>query len=93
MVRQWVYMMVEGTEERGNCGQEGRHHNALLYADDGMVASSDPRWLQGAFSTLVGLFNRVGLQTNVEKIVGMVCQSCQADGTQSEVAYGRHMRG
>ena len=49
------------------------HQAALLYADDGMVASSDPACLQGAFNALVGLFDRVGLQTNVGKTVGMVC--------------------
>ena len=37
-----------------------------------MVASLDPRWLQSAFSTLVGLFDRVGMRTNVGKTVGMV---------------------
>ena len=53
-----------------------------------MVASSDPQWLQGAFSTLVGMFNRVGLRTNVGKTVGMVCLQCQVAVTQSEAAYG-----
>ena len=45
---------------------------SLFYADNGMVASSDPGWLQGAFNTLVGLFDRVGLQINVGKTVGTV---------------------
>ena len=62
-------------------GQEGRHQAALFYANDGMVASSDPGWLQGAFNVLVGLFDRVGLRTNVRKTVGMVCHPCQAAGT------------
>ena len=65
--------MVEGAEERGRSGQEGRHQNALLYADDGTVVLSDPRWLQVDFSTFVGLFYRVGLRTNDGKTVGMVC--------------------
>ena len=60
---------------------------------DGMVAPSDPRWLQGYFITLVVLFDRVGLRKNVGKTVGMVCCLCQAAGTQSEVAYGRRMTG
>ena len=38
-----------------------------------MVALSDPRWLQGVFNTMVGLFERVGLQTNAGKTVGTVC--------------------
>ena len=45
VVRHWVSVMVEGAEERGNCGKEGRHQNSLLYADNGMVAPSYIRWL------------------------------------------------
>ena len=41
VVRHWVSVMVEGAEERGERGKEGRYQNELLYADDGMVASSD----------------------------------------------------
>ena len=93
MVRHWGTVMVEGVEERGERGQEGRHQNALFYADDVMVASSDPRWLQGAFSNLVGLFDRVGLRTNVGKTVGMVCHPCQAAGTQLEASYRRQITG
>ena len=58
-----------------------------------MVASLDPQWLQGAFSTLVGLFDRVILRTNFGKTVGMVCRPCQVAGNQSEAAYGRWMTG
>ena len=72
VVRHWVTVMVEGAEERGERGQEGRHHNALFYAEYGIVVSLDLRWLQGEFSTLVGLFDRVGLRTNVRYTVGMV---------------------
>ena len=61
VVRHWVEVMVEGAEERDECGQEGGHKNALFYADDGMAALSDPQWLQGELSTLVGLFNSVSL--------------------------------
>ena len=93
MARHWVKVMVESVEEQGEHGQEVRHHNSLSYADDGTVASSEPRWLQSAFSTLVGLFDRVGLKNNVGKTVGMVCHPCQATGTQSEAAYGRRMTG
>ena len=46
VVRHWVMLSVEEADTRGERGQEGRHQAALFYADDGMVASSDPRWLQ-----------------------------------------------
>ena len=43
------------------------------------------------FSTLVGLFYRVEMKTNVGKTFEMVCHSCQAEGTQSEAAYKQQM--
>ena len=66
---------------------------ALFYSDDGMVASSDPVWLQGAFNALVGLFYRVGLQTNVGKTVGMVSHPCQSAGNLTTETYGRRIMG
>ena len=91
VVRHWVTGVIVDVEERGELGKEGRHQAALFYADDGMVTSSDPQWLHGAFNTLVGLFDRVGLRGNVGKTVGMVCHPCQAVGTLSEAAYRRRV--
>ena len=49
-------------------GQEGAVKEGLatsiFYADDGLVASKESAHLQGAFDSLTGLFNQVGLQTN-----------------------------
>ena len=45
VVRHWVTVVVEGSEDQGERGQEGRHQAALFYADNGTVASSDLRWL------------------------------------------------
>ena len=93
VVRHWVTVAVEGMEERGERGQEGRHQASFFYAEDGMVTLPDPRWIQGAFSTLVDLFDRLVLRTNVGKTVCMVCRPFQAVGNQLEVAYGRRMTG
>ena len=79
--------------ERGERGQEGRQQATLFYADNDIVASSDPRWLQSAFDILVVLFDRVGLKTNVRKTVGMSLRPCQAAGNQLEVAYRRRTTG
>ena len=46
VVCHWVMLAVEEAEKRGERGKEGRHQAALFYVDDGMVASSDPHWLQ-----------------------------------------------
>ena len=58
-----------------------------------MVALSDPAWLQGTFNALVGLFDRLGLQTNAGKTVGMVCHPCQAAGNITQAAYRRRLTG
>ena len=50
----------------------GRNCGAFYYADDGLVASTEPNWLKGAFDTLTGLFNIMGLQKNVCETSGMV---------------------
>ena len=93
VVRHWVTGIIADTEARGNLGQEGRHQAVLFYTDDGMVALSEPRWLQGAFNTLVGMFDRVGLRKNIRNTVKMVCHLCQAAGNLSTEAYGRRVTG
>ena len=42
VVRHWVTGVIAEVEEWGELGKEGRHQVALFYADDGMIASSDP---------------------------------------------------
>lgn len=66
---------------------------ALFFTDNGLIASTDPDWLQGAFETLIGLFNRMGLRTNVGKTVRMICLPCHVVGNNSEVAYEWWMKG
>ena len=67
VVRNWVNGLVDEAEAKGETGREGRHQSAVFYADDGMVVLSDPAWIQGAFTALVGVFDRVGLRTNDER--------------------------
>ena len=72
VVRHWVNGLVDEDEENGETGREGRHQLAVFYADNGIVVSSDPAWLQVDFNALVAIFERVGLLTNVRKTVSMV---------------------
>ena len=70
----------------------GRHQSAVFYAEDDMVVSSYPAWLQGVFNTLVSIFDRVGLLTNIRKTVSMVCHPCRAGaGNRTEEAYSRRI--
>ena len=45
-------------------GREGQHCDTFFYTDDGLVASTDPEFLQGYFDTLTGIFNIVRLREN-----------------------------
>ena len=65
----------------------------FFYADDGLVASTDPGWIQSVFDTLTGLFEQVGLQINVKKNVRIVCKLCQAAEIWSDEAYTRKNTG
>ena len=48
----------------------------FFYADDGLLASMRPTRLQAALGMLMGLFDRVGLRTKVNNMVGVVYQNC-----------------
>ena len=86
--------LVDEAEAKGETGREGQHQLAVFYADDGMVVSLDPAWLQGVFNALVAIFDRVGLLTNVGKTVSMVFHPCRAGaGNRIEEAYGRRLTG
>ena len=72
----------------------GGHFSAVFYADDGMVGATDPKWLQGAFSALVAIFDRVGLLTNVDKTVSMACQPCWVgSGNRTAEGHRRQITG
>ena len=65
----------------------------FFYADNGMVASTNPGCIQTVFDTLTGIFDQVGLNKNVRKIVGMVLRPCQAAEVRADKAYTRRMKG
>ena len=71
----------------------GSEYHADCLPDVGPQVHPIKQAIQGAFNTLVGLFNRVVLQTNLGKTVGMVCHPFQAAGNQLEAAYGRRIMG
>ena len=61
--------------------------------DDGLVASTNPGWMQYVFDTLIGIFDRVGLWTNIRKEVGMLCKPYWAYMVHSDEAYTRKIMG
>ena len=62
-----------------------------FYEDNGLVASIDTVWLQWLFSVMIGLFERVGLRTNMVNMVVMVCQPVPIIGRHYTPSHGRQM--
>ena len=70
-----------------------RHRAAIFYVDYGLVVLTDPVWLQRSFDTMTRLFDRVGLQTNFGKTVGIIFRPFWSAGNQLEAAYKLWMMG
>ena len=83
----WERYNVQRRTEEGHAWLKVKEE--FFYADDRMVAPTNPGWLQTAFDTLTGIFGRVRLRKNVRKTVGMVCHSCGAAGVWENEDYTR----
>ena len=58
----------------------------FFYVYNGMLASTDLGWIQLEFYKLTGMFDWVGLQTNIRKTVGMVYRPCRVAGVREDEA-------
>ena len=78
-------------EGRGTPKADGE--GVIFYAKYGVVASTDPGWLQSPFDLLMGIFDLVGLRMDFCKTVGMVFRSFWETGVRADKAYTRKMTG
>ena len=92
-IRHWV-KVVEPTAG----GLEGPdllagEFKAYFYANDGLVASTQPESIYREFNVLTGLFDRVILRTNRRKTVSMACHPLHASVWMSSEAYEQQKMG
>jgi exonuclease III len=66
---------------------------ALFYADDGLIAHTDPHLVQLGINTLTDLFARVGLHMNATKTKAMVSRPRELFHAVSTPAYEHRMTG
>jgi hypothetical protein len=52
VIRHWLSIVCEDAMDTEGFGLECQRKTALFYADDGLVASTDEEWLQGAFDLI-----------------------------------------
>ena len=72
VMRHWVMVVVEEEAGPDGFGRVARSLAALLYGDDILIGSTRVEMLQQALNYLTDLFDRVGLQKNTQKKVGMI---------------------
>ena len=93
IVRHWLALTVDDGSETNGRGVSVRELLVLFYADDGLIASRNPEWLEWALNELSRLFESVGLKTNLEKTKAMNCFPACIAGPISDQAYSRRLRG
>ena len=70
-------------------GRSEGEHNICFYADDVRIAGRDPIWVQTSLATMIIMFKRVGLQTNLSKTKAVICTPGFIWGQQGVEAYKR----
>ena len=81
MTRDWMTVILLTEAGGDGFGREVQRMVLFLYAEDGLFASTRTEWAQEAFDVLVGLFDRVGLRTNigVRVFTRSACQCIQTE--------------
>ena len=86
-------MVTPSEEGTGGLGLTTIDLETYFYANNSLVALTQPERLQREFDVLIGLFDRVVLLKNTAKMTGMVFQPCHTPGGMSEEAYARRVTG
>ena len=87
VIREWLHHLIGEEVAWLGIRFEVRNRQVLFFADDGLLASRDPTWLQNSFDILISLFECVGLKTNAVKTKAMVCCLTTIAKGLSEEAY------
>ena len=93
VIRHWKTLTLNDEGAPDPHGLTVAERLTLFYADDGLLSSIHPEWLQRALDLLVGLFRRIGLETNVGKTATMTCYPGRVPNEWSHHAYKRRLTG
>ncbi len=74
VAREWLRELREGSAlEPDKIDRLMATFFAIFYVDDAYLASCNPEFFQRVLDVIVGLFSRVGLKTNAQKMQTMIC--------------------
>ena len=91
VIRHWVTLVVGEEVGPDGFGQAVQWLAKFLYANYDLLSSPITDRLQADLDFLAGLFYWGGLQTNLNKTVGMVCQPCNIFGRHLDMTYMRQI--
>ena len=74
-------------------GWEEGARNLVFNADEGRIAGRDHKWVQVALTVTVVMFQRMGLEMNLEKTKAIVCTPGFIWEKWGELAYKRRATG
>jgi hypothetical protein len=90
IAREWLQELREGSAlEPDEIDHLMATFFAIFYVDDAYLASRDPEFLQRALDVIVGLFSRVGLKTNAQKMQTIICTPGRIRIQLPEDSYAR----
>ena len=73
VIRYWVTVVAPAEYGTEGLGLSIQDLEAQFYANNGLVASTQPERLQRAFVILSVLFDQVGIRMNASETVSMTC--------------------
>ena len=93
VILHWVTVVTPTEAGTGGLGLAISDLVEYFYSNNNLVASTQSERLHKEFDVFTGLLYRVGLRTNTENTVGMVCQPFHAPWGVLEEAYVQRVTG
>ena len=87
VVRATLQEIYVPQEAQYSFGWLAGEHTICFYEDDGMIARRDTIWVQAVLTKMVIMFDKVGLQMNLNKTKAVICTPMLIWGKQGSEAY------
>ena len=91
VIHHWVVMSMVDEAGYEGFGWAVKYLVVLFYSDYRLLTLLRPSCLQAALDVLTGIFNMVGIKTNINNMVGIFCQLCCIADGNFEASYERIM--
>ena len=89
-----MYLTIDNpAANHDGIGKALGHKMGVFYADDVMIGSGDPIWIQGYINVLIDLFRIIVPEANIAKSKKMICQPGSIQSGMLVEAFTRRITG